>query len=49
MGKETNDYEGGITYREDSGPEPKLYIILAPYQIRVSLSRTRASSPTIYS
>jgi len=39
---------GTITYREDSGSEPKLYIILAPYQIRVSsLSRTRASSPNI--
>jgi len=34
--KETNEYEGGITYHGDSGSKPRLYIILAPYQVYIT-------------
>lgn len=35
--KETNEYEGGrYAYRGDSGPEPRLYIILTPYQVYIT-------------
>lgn len=43
--KETNEYEGSITYHGDSDPEPRLYIILTPYQVYITPRRTGASSP----
>lgn len=41
-----NEYEGGIAYRRDSGPERRLYIIiLAPYQVCITPRRTERRPP----
>lgn len=48
--KETNEYEGGrYAYRGDSGPEPRLYIILTPYQVYITPRHMGASSSTTQS